>query len=307
MKRLFKRNPLQKITAVSYLFLLISVFFAFKNRPLDSAPGENFLLCENTETDVVTEEYFLDTRNEKRQDKPKPPAYPDKDKAQNTKSQLNLGFDLRNPELSEKESVFRNFGLMITQVKSGSPADLSGMRKGDIILFADDMKVESSRVIKDAISRIKTEKDITFTSFRGNRTTQAIVSWDPSSSGQGKRPQLGINVRELNNEERLGLSGKMGLFIHHIQEGTPAKNSGILENDVLLFLEDVPASSPEMVKKTFAEYKKHGLVRMTVLRNQKKHHVLVSYKNPESEKDVKRTLPEKTPLKKLPPVHVGAK
>ena len=61
---------------------------------------------------------------------------------------------------SDKLGLNHNRGVVVTAVQSGSPADLAGIRKGDIILEVNQSPVESVKEVKQHIAKSEDDNSL---------------------------------------------------------------------------------------------------------------------------------------------------
>ena len=85
--------------------------------------------------------------------------------------QVKWGLMLNNLETgtSDKLGLNHNRGVVVTAVQSGSPADLAGIRKGDIILEVNQSPVESIKEVKQHIAKSEDNNSLLLLVHRNQR------------------------------------------------------------------------------------------------------------------------------------------
>ena len=83
-----------------------------------------------------------------------------------------LGLTVREltPDAAKKLSVKKAEGVVVTEIKPGSPADVAGLRKGDVILEVNRNPVKSLSAYDSAVKDIKKGQNALFLVQRGEMT-----------------------------------------------------------------------------------------------------------------------------------------
>lgn len=151
-----------------------------------------------------------------------------------------LGVGMRN--LSEQDASFLKLpnrqAVLITDVAEESPAEVAGIEKGDVVLSFDGKEVNSAREFIGRISRMKKGESARVRVFRNGEilTVEPVFTSmsDPNSiqlkrssaeSGQSITEALGIDVQDLNRQQRyaLGLGDDIpAIAISEVAPGSPA-------------------------------------------------------------------------------------
>jgi serine protease Do len=100
-----------------------------------------------------------------------------------------IGISLR--ELNPSTDGGRSEGARIADVSPGSPAEVAGLRKGDIVLRADDRPIHSAAQLRNRIGLARIGEQVRLTVERSGTPQNVIVAVGPASeanSEQGERP-----------------------------------------------------------------------------------------------------------------------
>jgi len=83
-----------------------------------------------------------------------------------------LGLTVREltPDAAKKLSVKKAEGVVVTEIKPGSPADVAGLRKGDVILEVNRNPVKSLSAYDRVVKDIKKGQNALFLVQRGEMT-----------------------------------------------------------------------------------------------------------------------------------------
>lgn len=153
---------------------------------------------------------------------------------------LGIGLQDVTPELAAHFKISE--GVLVTQIFSGTPAEKSELKRGDVITSYNGEAVKNTRALqglignspigKEAIikvSREGREKEIKVKV--GARDAGSVNAAIASRGGQG----IGITAGEVTDEIAVsyGMSRKTGVIVLGVEEDSPAEQAGIMRGDVL--------------------------------------------------------------------------
>jgi len=170
----------------------------------------------------------------------------------------------------------RGRGVRIVSVKSGGPAETSGLRKNDLITAIDGQAVRSLDEMASALGGRKAGESVRVKLLRGDvaltiplrlgvkgggRTSDPAAEGSPrpaeGSAATGVRPQLGVRVSPVNNDTRRRhrLYVFRGAVIESVTPGSPAQRHGLPVGAVIVGVNDRRIDSPDDLIKTLAQCK----------------------------------------------------
>ena len=133
-------------------------------------------------------------------------------------------------------------GVVITSVVPESPADLAGLRTGDIVVRVDGREVVGGvNRLSNLIGLNEPGSRIRMEALRDGRTINTSANLitraegDLIALGAEAIPTLGLTVAPLNQTiaQELGLRRNRGVFVYDVAIGSPAENAGIQRNDLI--------------------------------------------------------------------------
>ncbi len=164
--------------------------------------------------------------------------------------------------------------VTINEVSENSAAAKAGLQKGDVITKVDDIKIESSQALVEAIGKYKPEEKVTVTYKRNGKENKATATLGKREMGfyggpdvrvfpdmenfefnfdmdqlrgmedmqrlqgvMGGRPRLGIRAQETED-------GK-GLKVLDVADESVASKAGIKEDDIILEFNGKAVNSTE--------------------------------------------------------------
>ncbi|GHV03292.1 serine endoprotease DegQ [Campylobacterota bacterium] len=144
----------------------------------------------------------------------------------------------------EMKSYFgREDGVIITAIEAHSPAALAGLRKGDLIVLADNMIVSSVMDFERILATLVADRDVVFLYMRDKRLSELALRIGRlenngiAAVGTKTVYHQGMLIEALNPvwQERLGLTGMTsGVVIVSVEDGTAAAESGFQGGDLII-------------------------------------------------------------------------
>ncbi len=165
------------------------------------------------------------------------------------------GRDARNLDMDRRD------GALIQQVYHDTAAEEAGLKKGDVIIEFDGERVfdddDLGEMIRDhdagdkvSIGIIRDGKEKTLDATLGSlddwREDDGALSFSapmPPIVGSGswgwgvnRRPQIGVNVMDLNSQlaEYFNVSDERGVLVTRVTRRSPAEKAGIQAGDVII-------------------------------------------------------------------------
>jgi len=218
-------------------------------------------------------------------------------------------------------SIVENEGRVeIINVEPESPAELMGLKEGDIILEFGGLKVNSTEMLADEIRRRKPGDLISVEIERDNERMNLEVRLGEYSEGdiirefewkfprlfsrdpekrlpRARRPDIrwvqkgrgyiGVYMDELNDElsRYFGLDEGRGLLVSKVEKDSPAEKAGLKVGDVIIKADGKPVASIERLQKIIGRKKKGESVLIEYLREKKIKEVEVQVETDEEDDD----------------------
>ncbi len=146
------------------------------------------------------------------------------------------GQDLTAP-LAQAFGINRSNGFIVTQIESGSPAEKSGLRVGDVILTANGKPIRSSRDMHNLVGLQRLGEIIELTLFRKGRELMLPVliqqiEINQINGGMLHRQLAGAIIGEMR-EQRLQRGRVDYLKVLEIEKGSNADKAGFEIGDII--------------------------------------------------------------------------
>ena len=104
-----------------------------------------------------------------------------------------IGISLR--ELNPSTDGGRSEGARIAEVSPGSPAEVAGLRKGDIVLRADDRPIHSAAQLRNRIGLARIGEQVRLTVERSGTPQNVIVAVGPASEANSEQGERSVHRR----------------------------------------------------------------------------------------------------------------
>jgi M6 family metalloprotease-like protein len=132
--------------------------------------------------------------------------------------------------------------LAIADVEPGSPAAQAGLRKGDLLLKANDRPVKDGAALRELLQAGAPGSTVRLNLSRDGKAVEAPVRLAATSrpmSVTGQRGLLGVRVGESREGE--------GVAVQQLTPAMPAEQAGLRNGDVILKVDDAPlATQPDL-------------------------------------------------------------
>jgi len=122
----------------------------------------------------------------------------------------------------------------VTVVRRGSPAELAGIRTGDVLVAIDDQPVREGIDFDIALLTRRPADTLDLTLRRSGQFVKTRLELGARPAPDGKalaNSRLGISVREVTYEGRRRTTG---LRVDRVEPGGPAEEAGVMDGDILL-------------------------------------------------------------------------
>lgn len=133
-------------------------------------------------------------------------------------------------------------GVWIDKISDASAAEEAGLEKGDVIIRLNGKEVHKMAELQEAISQHRPGDKVTITWLRDKKQKSSTVILR-NSQGSTKvmkdvdMDQLGISLRQVNEEEKKLMEIDYGLTVNAIRKGKMQQN-GVIKGTIILSAND---------------------------------------------------------------------
>lgn len=160
-----------------------------------------------------------------------------------------------NSETAKQFGIDAQEGVYIPEVEDRGGAMEAGIKKGDIIIAINDIKVKNAAALQEQLSRYRPGDKIKVTVIRGKEHKNFSVvlknrQGNTSITKAVNISSLGAAFKELSDKTRKELNIRYGVQVDGIKEGKIQK-SGIRNGFIILRINNNPVTSVSDVEKIF--------------------------------------------------------
>jgi serine protease Do len=157
-----------------------------------------------------------------------------------------LGVSIQNitPDLAKAMNVEDREGALVADVTPGSPADESGLERGDIITAFNGKAVKDSHHLPAMVAATPVDKEVTVTVLRDGKERQLSVKVGKLPSEKDKLDEVdqpakgrwGLQLHNINPQiaHQFLLKADQGVVVVGVEPGSPAHEAGIRQGDVIV-------------------------------------------------------------------------
>jgi serine protease Do len=217
-----------------------------------------------------------------------------------------IGVSVRDVRPAEAGGEKPSEGVLIDEVRPGSPAEKAGIRRGDIVVEFDGERVRSARQFSRIVQETPAGRTVKATHVRdGRRSDVEIVPGDESGDvtiqgdigdymrdfGRGlgrfgerlphfdfnfdfdvpgvSGPRLGVTVEEMTSQLADYFGARDGLLVTSVAEGSSAEQAGLKAGDVITSIDGNPVRSRQDLLRALRDASSGGEVTIGIVRDKK--------------------------------------
>lgn len=155
-------------------------------------------------------------------------------------------------EIAKEMKLSSLNGVYIVEVQNGSAADKAGVKKGDILIAIDSVKLTNSASVQETVNRYHPGDKAVLTVIRDSKEKQLEVTFKGTISENGTVDSdgavafYGAGLIKAPKDKLRELGLKNGVEISSVGPGKVAE-AGVEEGFIILYVNDQPVSEPKDV------------------------------------------------------------
>ncbi len=171
-------------------------------------------------------------------------------------------------------------GALVADVTRGDPADMAGIRAGDVIIAINDKTVESPNDLTRRIGQITPGTKTRITIWRNNQEKNFSVTLGerdmerltktPAREHDADPDELGLSLRTPSQQEAsaLGFDAPKGLLVTRVSSGSKADRADVIEGDLILQANGINVDSIQDFNRVLEEDARPKQVLMLLINRQ---------------------------------------
>jgi hypothetical protein len=216
-----------------------------------------------------------------------------------------------NYKNAESSDLPVDYGALVTEVVTDSPADKAGLKENDIIIAFQGNKITDSDELSDAVAKAHAGDNIDLKIYRDGKPMNLSITLGAASESEteervespsqrrgynfwygrtAKQSYIGVNLSDLTDQLRefFGVAGKEGVLISSVAKDSPADHAGLKAGDILIAIDGRKVSTSSQVQNIVHDLKVGDKANLTVVRNKNDMRLPVEI----AERDVSNALAE---------------
>ncbi|MEO0195801.1 MAG: Do family serine endopeptidase [candidate division WOR-3 bacterium] len=164
-------------------------------------------------------------------------------------------------DIAKHFKLKKPYGVIITDVVKGSPAEKSGLKEGDIIVEIDGKEIKNSLQLRSYVQSKKPGESVKVKVLRNGKenvitvklgSAEKFMTKAEKTEEKASSREIGITVKESGGK----------VIVDSVKPGSVAESVGIEPGDVILKVNDYEIKGIQDYEKAISEAKKKGSVLM---------------------------------------------
>ena len=138
--------------------------------------------------------------------------------------------------MAEKFNMEKPQGALVSHVADGSPAEVAGIKEGDIIVAFDGQEIKNSKQLRNLIAKAEAGKKTITVMRDGQKQDIEVTIKEMPSEGMKWR---GLTLKELTDEraKELNYESDKGVLITSVKSNSRLSKAGLKVNDLIIEVE----------------------------------------------------------------------
>jgi serine protease Do len=186
-----------------------------------------------------------------------------------------------SPELAGKFEVTENGGVLVGDILRGSPAELAGLKRGDVIVDFAGRPVHKMQELQRLVASTRPGTPIRLKVLR-DRQEQLVAleigelkDLEPKAEPAGSR--FGLTLDGVTKElvKQFNLKIDEGVVITNVESGGPAARDGLRKGDVILEIERTPVTNMDTFKNVVSKLNPSDPVLLLIMREERSFYTIL--------------------------------
>jgi serine protease Do len=195
-----------------------------------------------------------------------------------------------NAKIARQFGLDKAQGALVSDVVSGSPAELGGIKSGDVITRLDSKVIENSTMLRNRVAEFPVGQSVEVEVLRDKKPLKLTIkiaeqpkdmtASGESVKGEGKSAALaGLEAQNLTPDisSKLNLArGTQGVVVNSVESGSAAEEAGIQPGDVIVELNRKPVRNTDDFRRLSKSLGKDESALLLIVRQNRKLFVAIN-------------------------------
>lgn len=150
-------------------------------------------------------------------------------------------------------------GVVIAQVRDGSPAEKGGLKADDVVVQVDGKRIDTGAELRNAVGSKRIGEKVTVKVLRNGKTKKVKVEIGEPEKQSQQAGKIHPKLEGVRLEDYSDTRGNEGVEIVSVVQSSPAAAVGFRKGDIIVSVNSVRVSNIEQLE-TVAEASKGKLV-----------------------------------------------
>lgn len=186
-------------------------------------------------------------------------------------------------DMAEQFNLPNSQGVLLSQISKDSPADRSGLKRGDVIIEFDGVKISNTSQLRNVVASTQIGKPVIVNVIRDGKTKEievtiaaqpddmevAALTDNDLEENKTVFEDFGFTVSQLNNDlaKKFNFTeNEKGVIIVNIERNSIAQIGGLREGDIIVEINRKPISTIADLRKNLQDSKNDKSVLFLIKR-----------------------------------------
>lgn len=200
-----------------------------------------------------------------------------------TRGYLGVNVQTITSDLAEALGIAQTKGALVADVVAESPAETSGLKRGDVIVEFDGKSIGTSNDLPVKVAATPIGEEVKVTVLRDGKEQELLVkvgklnadNSDLASASEPGEGKWGMQLNELSPqlEEQFGIKAEQGVAVVGVDPESAAAEAGIRQGDIIVEVDRKVVKSIDDVKKILSQAKDKERLLLLVQRQDGKFYI----------------------------------
>jgi serine protease Do len=197
-----------------------------------------------------------------------------RDKGKVVRGYLGTKVQKLTPEIAESLGMKQTRGALVAEVLKGGPAELAGVKAGDVIIELDRKEVKDSSDLPAQVARVAPGTRLELKVWRNGKEVALPITVgemrEAEVTASTYEGDLGLSAEPITPRvaENLGLDRAEGLLITAVRPGSAADEAGLRSGDIIVEVNRAPVKNLADYRRELARNENAKSVLLLVRRGQ---------------------------------------
>lgn len=184
---------------------------------------------------------------------------------------LGVGIQSVNQDLAASFGLDKPAGALVASIMPDSPAEVAGLKVGDIILRFNDKKIKKSADLPPLVGAINAGTEVPLELLRKGKKKTIDVTIGELDEGNpkvankvGKSVNKGLTVRNLSEAQKKEAKIDNGVVVVNVKQGSQAAKAGFRIGDIIVNINNQEVDNVKSFAKTLKKAEKQPVAILVI-------------------------------------------